>query len=175
MTVAPSDEHPLTVSLPAELDLVLELERAFRLLGRRVYLHSPRAIRDEPVGVDRASFALLTVLEEHDDRRPSEIAASLELDVSTVSRHVNQLEGAGFIDRRPDHEDRRACRISLTDAGRHSLAAGRQTRTQVLGAVFDGWPERDRAELLRLLTRLLEGVPNLPSPAPVGTAAQTRR
>lgn len=163
MTVAAPDKTPERELAPAGSDLVLELELAFRLLGKRIYLPSLRSLRDAHGGVDKASFPLLTVLDEQDDRRPSDVAAMLELDISTVSRHINHLERVGLVNRRPDEDDGRACRISLTEKGRQSIAAVRLTRAQLLGAVFDGWPEHDRAELLRLLSRLLDGVQELPT------------
>ena len=155
-------------------DLVGRLELVFRLLGKRVYLPGLRALRplgDGP-GVDKASYPLLALLEEHDEVRPSDAAAALQLDLSTVSRQVRHLEQTGLVSRRPDDEDGRACRVSLTDAGRSGLCALRRSREDLLDGALGGWPAEDRADLLRLLDRLLTGLRDLPHP-PVTPAPET--
>ena len=151
---------------PAKVDdLVGRLELAFRLLGKRVYYPSLRTLH----GVDKASFPLLAFLEEHGQARPSDAATALELDLSTVSRQVRHLEQLGLLDRRPDHADGRACQVSLTEQGRTGLDVVRDTRNQLLDAVLSDWPDADRADLLRLLDRLLHGVRDLTTP-PATTA-----
>ncbi len=88
---------------------------------------------------------------------------AVELHLSTVSRQLRQLEGLGLVSRRPDGDDGRACRISLTAQGRESLALVRASRAVMLDEVFRGWPEDDRRDLLRLLDRLLAGLAVLPA------------
>lgn len=150
-----------TTPAPAVDDLVGRLELAFRLLGKRVYFPSLRTLH----GVDKASFPLLAFLEEHGQARPSDAATALELDLSTVSRQVRHLEALGLLHRRPDDVDGRACQVSLTEQGRTGLGVVRATRNHLLDAVLVDWPDTDRADLLRLLDRLLTGVRDLTTPA----------
>ncbi len=146
-------------------DLAGQLEQAFRLLGKRIYLPSVRQMRAVNPGLDKASIPLLATLGEQDDVRPSDVAAAAELDPSTVSRQLHQLERLGLVSRRPDGEDGRASRISLTAHGRDSLAMVRASRATMLDTVFRGWPDEDRRHLLRLLDRLLAGLAALPATA----------
>lgn len=171
-------------------DVVGRLELAFRLLGKRVYMPSLRALRTNSAGgsgqagVDKASYPLLALLEEHDEVRPSDAAAALELDLSTVSRQVRQLEQSGLVARRPDEADGRACRIHLTTQGRDGLCAVRRSRSQLLESTFGDWPQADREELLRLLDRLLTDLHNTPptpptpphlTPAPLPSTTESDR
>lgn len=170
MTILSSPATPGAELPPDERDDVVgRLELAFRLLGKRVYLPSLRALRPGGpghAGVDKASYPLLALLEEHDEVRPSDAAAALELDLSTVSRQVRQLEQSGLVTRRPDEADGRACRIHLTAHGRDGLCAVRRSRSQLLESTFGDWPQTDREDLLRLLDRLLTDLHNtLPTPA----------
>jgi DNA-binding MarR family transcriptional regulator len=154
---------------PEGSDLAARLEFTFRLLGKRIYLASTRQLRAVTPGLDNASIPLLAALEEQDDVRPSDAAVAVELHLSTVSRQLRQLEGLGLVSRRPDGDDGRACRISLTEQGRKSLSLVRASRALMLDEVFRGWPEDDRQDLLRLLDRLLAGLAVLPAsslPAP---------
>ena len=161
---------PITPSVSAAVrlpgsDLAARLEFTFRLLGRRVYPASVRQLRAEHPGLDRACVPLLATLEEQDDVRPSDVAAAVELDLSTVSRQLRQLERLGLVTRRPDGADGRACRISLTAQGRDSLAIVRASRAARFDEVFSGWPDAERLRLLALLDRLVADLTALPAPA----------
>ena len=64
--------------------------------------------------VDPGSFWLLRSLLGHEPVRPTDLAASMGLDISTVSRHLAQLHRAGLVERTPDPDDRRAQRVQLS-------------------------------------------------------------
>jgi DNA-binding MarR family transcriptional regulator len=159
---SPAARHPGS-------DLAARLESAFRLLGKRIYLASARQLGTVNPGLDKASIPLLATLEERHDMRPSDVAVAVELHLSTVSRQLRQLERLGLVTRRPDGDDGRACRISLTARGRESLSLVRTSRAAMLDEVFRGWPDADKHHLLRLLDRLLAGLaapPGVTSPPP---------
>lgn len=156
----PSSDAPVR---PAGSDLAARLEHTVRLLGKRIYLASPGQLRGICPGLDKASLPLLAALEERDDARPSDVASAVELDLSTVSRHLRHLGQLGLVSRRPDGEDGRACRISLTARGRDSLSMVRASRTAMLDEVFRSWPDAERLQMQRLLDRLLAGLAALPA------------
>jgi DNA-binding MarR family transcriptional regulator len=70
---------------------------------------------------------------------------------------LNELEEAGYLERRRDSGDRRRHRVFITDSGRQTLeraaAAQQEIEDQVLGAL-DG---EERAQLHQLLARALRG------------------
>jgi DNA-binding MarR family transcriptional regulator len=145
-----------------ESELVRRLEATFRMIGKRVYLPSLRRLRSQYPGLDKVSYPLLAVLDEVADMRPSDLAAAVDLDLSTVSRHLVQLEQRGLISRRPDGIDRRASRITLTDTGREFWQNLLSARSELLGSALSQWTDDDRAQLLNLLTRLLADVAKQP-------------
>lgn len=49
--------------------------------------------------------------------RPSELAAQRGMSKQAVNYLLGQLEGLGYLERRPDADDRRSKRIVLTDRG----------------------------------------------------------
>jgi DNA-binding MarR family transcriptional regulator len=144
-------------------DLPERLEKAFRLLGTRIFATSMRELRAVHPGLDRAGVTLLAALDAAADARPSDVAVTVGLDLSTVSRQIRQLEQLGLLSRRPDGADGRASRLSLTARGRDSLAMVRARRAEMLGEVFADWPDAERHEFLRLLDRLLDGLSTLPA------------
>ncbi|MGI3780054.1 MAG: MarR family winged helix-turn-helix transcriptional regulator [Janthinobacterium lividum] len=90
--------------------------------------------------------------------RITALASSTQLDTSTVSRHVTQLEQSGLVERSQDPDDGRAQRVGLTDEGRTQLEASTARRREVLTHSLDGWDADDLADLERLLGRFVAGV-----------------
>ena len=93
-----------------------------------------------------------------DSMRITALASSTQLDTSTVSRHVTQLEQSGLVERSQDPDDRRAQRVGLTEEGRTQLEASTARRRGLLTESLSGWDTADLADLERLLSRLVAGV-----------------
>jgi DNA-binding MarR family transcriptional regulator len=89
--------------------------------------------------------------------RLKDIADRLRIAARSATEVVDQLEAKGLVERRPDPADRRATRIRLTRAGVGMRAAVREARRREAGDYFSVLPERDQAELRRLLTALARG------------------
>ena len=81
-------------------------------------------------------------------------ADAARMDRKMTSKLITTLEGRGLVDRVPDPTDARACRLRLTEAGRHVLrtciTAARHADTEVFGT----GPETDR--LLQQLRTVAE-------------------
>lgn len=77
--------------------------------------------------VNPGAAGISWALREQGPMRTSDLAALLRLDVSVVSRQTAELVAAGHVERRSDPVDRRACLLSVTDAGAQVLdgAVGR--------------------------------------------------
>jgi DNA-binding MarR family transcriptional regulator len=104
--------------------------------------------------VEPTCFPLIKELMGTEAMRVSDVAASIGLDTSTVSRQIKQLEGAGILERTTDPADGRASLVRLTDTGRSTMRAAFERRFQRLRAVLQHWSDDDRAQLQSLLTRL---------------------
>jgi DNA-binding MarR family transcriptional regulator len=117
----------------------------------QVRLHE-RLLHAAGVRLDRAGSALLYKLHVHGDLlRVTDLAELLGVDTPTVTRKVQQLEREGMVSRRPDADDRRATRITLTPAGRRSLERVLEARRQWLDRVVEGWDEDELATFATLL------------------------
>jgi DNA-binding MarR family transcriptional regulator len=104
--------------------------------------------------LDFSLVPILKVLAGCGPLRLSSLAANLELDASTVSRHVKQLEEHGYLGRTIDPDDGRASRIALTDAGRVALDQHIARRKALIAAALDDWSDSDRESLRTILDRL---------------------
>lgn len=104
--------------------------------------------------LEKLSLHVLGRLETGGPMRPSALAHLVRLDLSTVSRHLSALEAAGLLVREADPGDRRACLVGTTPAGAGALALQRERRGRTMGRVLADWSPADRADLVRLLSRL---------------------
>jgi MarR family transcriptional regulator for hemolysin len=66
------------------------------------------------LGLTQAQWRALAHLSRQEGTRQAALAERLEVQPITLARQLDKLEAAGWIERRPDPEDRRAVRLYLT-------------------------------------------------------------
>ncbi|WP_328321172.1 MarR family winged helix-turn-helix transcriptional regulator [Streptomyces sp. NBC_00388] len=111
------------------------------------------------VTVERPAFSVLLTL--HFAGKPlrvKEIAEKVQVVQPHATRQVQQLERRGLVRRIGDPDDGRVSLIEPTDDG--ARAADRYAHTLIgwFTGVVAHWPEQDRDDLGRLLTRLADDV-----------------
>lgn len=139
-------------ALSAE-DAILQLSLA---VGRRL-----RA-RLEGDLVEWSQATLLFTLKRQGALRLGDLAESLRLDASTVSRHVHQLAEREFISRETDPGDGRACILAITDDGVDALKRTFDQRRSILTEAMADWDGADRDRLREDLVRLTASLGALP-------------
>jgi DNA-binding MarR family transcriptional regulator len=82
-----------------------------------------------------------------------ELAETVGLDPSTVSRVVTALVARGLVDRRTDPADRRASILVLTDAGRAALADAQDWYADLVVRALADWQPADVAVFTSVLGR----------------------
>jgi DNA-binding MarR family transcriptional regulator len=122
-----------------------------------------RLIRQRGQGetLDPGTFWLLKSIAANGSMRVTDIAQHASLDVSTVSRHVAQMEKTGLIERTPDPDDRRAQLVRMTDIGQQKLTADLRTRTTLLERSLETWSSADLEQLDRAMNRFVADVDTL--------------
>jgi DNA-binding MarR family transcriptional regulator len=121
--------------------------------GHAARLHE-RVAEEAGVVCDRTGFVLLAkVMAE--PARVSQLAERIDLDISTASRKVAELEAAGLVERTLDPADRRAAVISPTPLADDLVARMRKARDRAFGHMLAEWDPADRARLADLLERLV--------------------
>ena len=116
--------------------------------------------------VDKAGLAVLYELHQPGAARPSDLAARMHLDLSTISRHLHWLEQQGMIGRTADPDDARAQRISLTARGEDVLGRLLDDRAAVIRDAVAHWEPADRLALRQLLRRLAHDLSRVTGPCP---------
>lgn len=108
--------------------------------------------------VERPALLILMRVSESGPLRPSALADTLCVDLSTVSRQLVTLEARGWVERQPDEVDRRAHLVRVTDEGRQVLQRDIQARLDLIAGVLAEWPEADRTSFAAQLTLFNESV-----------------
>lgn len=136
------------------MDDVELLAQEFAVLVRGLReLHGSVVARCEPP-LEAASAVLLHRVDQLAPVRLTDIACSLGLDVSTVSRQVSALVSRDLVQRNPDPQDHRAHVLELTDEGRRTVDRLRSTRNEVLTRLLPDWTPQDLRSLTTQLSRL---------------------
>lgn len=116
----------------------------------------------DPAGPGFALQGVMRIIGEAGELRATELAARLGIGPAGLSRHISELEAAGYVVRRPHPEDGRAFLISLSEQGVEHMRAEVARRSASLQQVLADWTDaeaRTAAEILQRLTASLEAAP----------------
>lgn len=137
-----------------------QIEQQLTMLLRRVQsIHISTSSGE--MDLDRSAYGIMCRLADEGPQRLGSLASTFGLDPSTITRQVQALEKAELVQRRSDEDDRRASIVDLTEEGSTVLAHTRAYRRERLEEVFGDWPETDRDELARLLTKVNDSIAEL--------------
>jgi DNA-binding MarR family transcriptional regulator len=110
------------------------------------------------LGVTRAQWKVLFRLSRSPGVRQVELADLLDVEPITLSRIVDRLAEAGFVERQPDPSDRRAWRLHLTPKAQPLIAKLRRLADGLIAEAFEGIAPRDlermRADLAAIRDNL---------------------
>lgn len=144
-----TDEFPDgdTAATEAHATLVRTGDALLRELDRRISM---------TFGVPQPVATALAVIEGSDrPLTPSEISARMIVPSATMTATLDNLERRGWIERRPNPDDRRSTLVVVTEEGRamtdRMLAGVRAVELDTLGVLT----ARELATLLRLLDKVL--------------------
>ena len=132
-----------------------ELESLDRLLVQICHLHHSRAqTLFEALGVYRGQPPVLESLWQRDGLTHTELAARLHVTPATITRMVQRMEHAGFVERRPDADDQRISRVYLTRSGRSIRSAIQRTLQTIQRETFGDLAGEERTQACQLLTHI---------------------
>jgi DNA-binding MarR family transcriptional regulator len=103
-----------------------------------------------------SQFRALRVLLRHGALRPSALSEHLDIAPRSTTEVLDGLAAKGFVERRPDPEDRRATLVAPTERGMTTAAQIRAARGNDSERFFAKLDQTDRAELTRILATLLD-------------------
>jgi DNA-binding MarR family transcriptional regulator len=127
-------------------------------LVSRVYALCRRLLADgfASAGVRGYHYRLLAALEEFGPASQAALGRRTSIDRSDVVAALNDLAARGLIERSPDPDDRRRNVITITPPGVEQLRDLDEIVVGVQESLLAPLSRADRAQLIDLLTRLLE-------------------
>lgn len=116
-------------------------------------------------GLTRTQLSVLGTAARLGDVGISELAEIEGLNPTMLSRLVGKLEVAGLVERCPDAEDRRAVRVSVTEAGVGLHERLRRQRTELFADRLEGLSAEHATDLLAALPALEALAENMRRPS----------
>jgi DNA-binding MarR family transcriptional regulator len=131
-----------------------------RRASRAVSQHFDRALA--PAGLRMTQLTLLGALALAGSTTTNEMARALVIDRTTLTRNLRLLRDAGLIDAAPSQTGREQ-RLSLTPAGRATLARAYPLWQQAQASILESFDAARWPTLLTDLDRLVNGVVGEPT------------
>jgi DNA-binding MarR family transcriptional regulator len=128
------------------------------LISQLGFLSSKRFMEAlEPVGLGPREFLLMRFVAASEGQSQQALAERLAIPASRMVALVDHLEEAGFIERRPDPEDRRVRGLHLTKKGRAALERAGKIAIDYETRLCAGINREERDLLIDLLQKLQKG------------------
>jgi DNA-binding MarR family transcriptional regulator len=130
------------------------LETLFRLNASRK-VHARRAAAAGVV-ISQPGFVLLRRIQEDGPLSLGELARLTDMDPAATGRQIRQLEQDGLVERGPSSVDGRVTYVRVTPEGDDVRRRISEVLDQHMEDVLHEWSKADRADLARLLSRLVD-------------------
>jgi MarR family transcriptional regulator, organic hydroperoxide resistance regulator len=141
-------EDPRPWEVKAWVTLARVYTRLERRLGQVLAAH----------GLSLSQFDVLATLWHGEGITQQELAERLLVTKGNVVGLIDRVGAAGWVERRPDPEDRRANRLYLTDAGRGLLSRAFPCQADFICRAFGRLTEDELGQMHRLLEKLEAGL-----------------
>ena len=112
----------------------------------------------EGFGLYRGQPFVLDAIWEKEGLTHTELAERLEITSATVTKTLQRMEKAGFIQRRADPTDQRVSRVYLTEAGRAAQVNLQAVKDKIDADSLAHFSEEERLELREYLVRIRENL-----------------
>jgi MarR family transcriptional regulator for hemolysin len=110
--------------------------------------------RARALGLSRSQWQVLAHLSRHQGINQSGLAEILEIENITLGRLIDRMEEAGWVERRPDPNDRRARRLYMTEKVEPMMERMRALAEETRNEALIGLPSAEREALLDMLTHV---------------------
>ncbi len=115
-----------------------------------------RATPESELGMRLRHYFVMTFLDDRDGIAQHELGDAFMLDANNAVLLLNELETAGYVERRRNPDDRRRHDVFLTDDGRAAVSRAREAVARSEDRVLANLSDRERETLRGLLVKALE-------------------
>ena len=111
----------------------------------------------EAHGLTMWGYVVLVALDRSSMRTQAALAAAIGADKTRIIRTLDELQDDGYIERRPDPDDRRMRLLAITEAGRRVKDAAQKEIQRGEERWLGELTVEERRTFLRVLERLTRG------------------
>lgn len=155
-----------------EDELLAAIQRLGRLMGSRQA--AGRIAEAAGAEISQQGIQILRALHRHGEQPIAALAGLAHMDISAVSRQLRLLEEDDLVGRAAAASDGRVALVSLTPAGTRVARRIRAVGLRHLSDALADWSGDDRADLSRLMARLVDDLART-DVVPAGTRTSTDR
>ena len=102
----------------------------------------------------RAQCRALVYLAHHGEISQASLADILEVAPISAGRLLDRMEEGGWIERRPNPDDRRERLVQMTGKARKALDQARRVGDEIAGEAMRGFTPQEQEQLITLLQRV---------------------
>jgi DNA-binding MarR family transcriptional regulator len=124
--------------------------------GARIATAFSEEIR--PLGATLQTWRVLAALRERDGRRMGDLSETTSIEVSTLTRLVDNMESNGLVARRRDAGDARAVTLHATPAGRRMTRIILPIAERYEKVALEGFSDAEATVLKTALRRLFDNI-----------------
>lgn len=124
--------------------------------GARIAMAFSKEVR--PLGATLQTWRVLAALRERDGRRMGDLSETTSIEVSTLTRLVDNMENEGLVARRRDAADARAVTLHATPAGRRMTRMILPIAERYEKVALLGFSEAEATVLKTALRRLFDNM-----------------
>ena len=132
--------------------LIADLTRLFGRVFDRRAAH---------LGLTRAQWRALKRIHDQEGLSQVELADGMDMEPIAVGRVVDRLQKAGFVERRPDPDDRRRWRLHLRPQARQVMDGIVEVSTRLRAEALEGLSGNEVEALLRSLLHVRDNLVRL--------------
>jgi MarR family transcriptional regulator for hemolysin len=114
--------------------------------------------RVQVLGLTQAQWRAIAHLSRSEGMHQASLAESLEIQPITLTRLIDRMQAAGWVERRTDPDDRRAVRLYLTEKCQPILDEMYARAADTLEEALAGLPATARERLVDALSRMKENL-----------------
>ncbi len=115
-----------------------------------------RATPESELGMRLRHYFVMTFLADRDGIAQHELGDAFMLDANNAVLLLNELESAGYVERRRNPDDRRRHLVFVTDDGRAAVSRAREAVARSEDKVLASLSDHERQTLRALLVKALE-------------------
>jgi len=131
----------------------LELFRLMRRCGHFIYHRSV---------MNQSQNRALVLLNRNGSMGQKELIEKMRIQPGSLSEVLGKLEANGYIEKRRSSGDKRNFELLLTEKGRAQAELFERRQAEIAESMFEPLDMREKGELRRILSKLLEKWENLP-------------